>query len=140
MLKTHDHVKEGLATIGNRIRNNEEHKGIPYSLAGWEGVGKYVGDYSTLLTGGATGNLAVTYLGSYSLNYTVTDIDIERRTARIHFTVGNGSSIQSATRPPVIGYTEAWKNGPGKWINDAIQTGPMSLTTQKLQWSTTIKF
>ena len=67
-------------------------------------------------------------------------MDVQRRTVQIHFTVNNSSSIQSATRPPVIGYTDAWKNGPGKWINNSIQTGPMSTTTQTLQWSTTIKY
>ena len=140
MLKEHDHIKNALSTIGDRIANNKEHKPISYSLAGVQGVGKYIGDYSTLATAGQTGNLAVTYLGSYSLAYKFTDVDIERRTARIHFTVNNGSSIQSATRPPILGYTKAWKEGPGKWINDAIQTGPMSKTTQTIRWSTTIKF
>jgi len=140
MLKGHDHIKNALSTIGDRIANNKEHKPISYSLAGVQGVRKYIGDYSTLATAGQTGNLAVTYLGSYSLAYKFTDVDIERRTARIHFTVNNGSSIQSATRPPILGYTKAWKEGPGKWINDAIQTGPMSKTTQTIRWSTTIKF
>ncbi len=130
MLKTHDHIQNAHITIGDRIANNKEHKPISYSLAGVQGVGKYVKDYSTLLTAGQTGNLAVTYLGSYSLAYTFTDVDVQRRTARIHFTINNSSSIQSATRPPIIGYTEAWKNGPGKWINNAIQTGPMSTTRQ----------
>lgn len=140
MLISHDHVKDALNIISERIVSNEEHKPISYSLAGIQGVGKYVKDYSTLLTAGQTGNLAVTYLGSYSLNYTVTDIDIKRRTAIVHFTVGNSSSIQSATRPPVIGYTDVWKNGPGRWINNVIQTGPMSRTTQTFTWSKGVKF
>ncbi|MAB49224.1 MAG: hypothetical protein CMC05_11400 [Flavobacteriaceae bacterium] len=141
MLKDHDHVKETLKLISSRLANEEDvGKSNPYSLEGFQGVGKYVKDYSTLLTAGHTGNLAVTYLGSYNLKYTVTDIDVQRGTARVHFTVNNSSSLQSATRPPVIGYTDAWKNGPGKWINDAIETGPMSTTTQKFEWSTTIRF
>ena len=141
MLKQHDHVKETVSIGIDRLRNGGKLKDVnSYSLAGFQGVGKYIGDYSTLATAGQTGNLAVTYLGSYNLNYSITDIDVERRTARIHFTVNNGSSIQSATRPPVIGYTKAWREGPGKWINDAIQTGPMSKTTQTIRWSTTVKF
>jgi YD repeat-containing protein len=49
--------------------------------------------YSTLLTGGLTGNLAVTYLGLYGLRYTV-----ENETLNIH--VWNRSDISSATHPP----------------------------------------
>ena len=141
MLKGHDHVQQTIGIVIDRLNNGGKLNDVnPYSLAGVQGVGKYVKDYSTLLTAGQTGNLAVTYLGSYGLNYTVTDVDVQRRTARIHFTINNSSSIQSATRPPIIGYTKAWKNGPGKWINDAIQTGPMSTTRQSFNWSTTIKY
>ena len=141
MLKNHEHVQNTVDIIGKKLANNDELYGYHnYSLAGVQGVGKYVKDYSTLLTAGQTGNLAVTYLGSYRLNYTISNVDVQRRTVQIHFTVNNSSSIQSATRPPVIGYTDAWKNGPGKWINNSIQTGPMSTTTQTLQWSTTIKY
>ena len=141
MLRNHDHVQNTLNIISRKLASDEKIYGYHnYSLAGLQGVGKYVKDYSTLLTAGQTGNLAVTYLGSYRLNYTVSNIDVQRGTARIHFIVNNSSSLQSATRPPVIGYSDAWINGPGKLINDAIQTGPMSKTTQTLHWSTTIRF
>ena len=77
-----------------------------YNLGGLSGVPKYIRDYSTLLTGGLTGNLAVTYLGSYGLKYEVLSIDEEDGTARVHFTVSNSSTIESAAHPPVIGYTQ----------------------------------
>jgi hypothetical protein len=38
---------------------------------------KYIRDYSTLLTGRLTGNIAVTYLGSYALTYTILSVDEE---------------------------------------------------------------
>ena len=141
MLKTHEHVIETEQIIARKLRTGEKMYGYHnYSLGGVHGVGKYIRDYSTLTTGGATGNLAVTYLGSYTLNYTVTDIDMQNGTATIHFKVHNSSTIQSGLRPPVLGYTDWWKNGPGKSLNESFQTGPMSPTTQDLIWSTTIKF
>jgi hypothetical protein len=51
-----------------------------YKLSGLSGVPKYIRDYSTLLTGGMTGNIAVTYLGSYGLKYEVLSIDEESGT------------------------------------------------------------
>lgn len=141
MLKNHEHVRQTEEIISKKLANGDELMGDHnYSLGGVQGVGKYIKDYSTLTTGGKTGNLAVTYLGSYRLEYTISDLDTKYRTAIIHFKVHNSSTIQSATRPPVIGYTEPWKQGPGKWINEAIKTGPMSPTTQTISWSTTIKY
>lgn len=58
----------------------------------------------------------------------------------INFEVHNISSIQSATRPPIIGYEPAWTEGPGKLINDQFKTGPMSPKSQTLMWSSTIKY
>jgi hypothetical protein len=46
-------------------------------LGSFSGVPKYIRDYSTLLTGGLTGNIAVTYLGSYALTYTILSVDEE---------------------------------------------------------------
>ncbi|SHJ71987.1 RHS repeat-associated core domain-containing protein, partial [Aquimarina spongiae] len=141
MIKAHSHVKDTEEIIARKFANNEKLLGVHrYRLNGIEGVGKYVKDYSTLLTAGKTGNLAVTYLGTYSLDYSISDVDMERRTMRIHFTVHNNSTIQSATRPPVIGYEPIWTEGPGKWIDSAFQTGPMSPKSQAIRWSSTIKF
>ena len=141
MIKTHSHVKDTEDIIGRKFANGQELLGVHrYRLNGTEGVGKYVKDYSTLLTAGQTGNLAVTYLGTYSLEYSISDVDVANRTMRIHFTVHNESDIESATRPPVIGYEPIWTEGPGKWINSAFQTGPMSPKTQAIHWSSTIKY
>jgi hypothetical protein len=50
------------------------------------------------MTGGLTGNLAVTYLDSYNLEYKV--IGIQATTATVVFKVKNSSTIESATHPP----------------------------------------
>ncbi len=94
-----------------------------YNLGGLQGVPKYFGDYSTLLTGGATGNLAVTYLGSYGLTYSTTG-----GTLNIHVT--NSSTISSATHPPVLGYTDWWSQHIGTPLDNFFSSGPMSETTQ----------
>jgi hypothetical protein len=108
-----------------------------YYLGNWDGVAKYVKDYSTLATAGATGNLAVTYLGSYTLNYQV--MAVVGNTALIAFTINNSSTIESATHPPVIGYGPWWSENIGNPLNNALSTGPMSKTTQTFQWTETIK-
>ena len=104
-----------------------------YDLNGIQGVGKYIKDYSTLLTGGLTGNLAVTYLGSYKLTWSV--IKKEENSATVLFEVSNSSTLQSATRPPILGYIPLWQNTVGKGLNDAFSSGPLSKTTQRFVWT-----
>ena len=111
-----------------------------YSLAGLQGIPKYVKDYSTLFTFGETGNLAVTYLGSYVLRYRVTNIDIKKGVANVHFWVYNESKASSGSRPPVLGYTNWWNRRVGKGLDSSRQSGPMSKTTQKFDWDETIHF
>lgn len=72
MLKQHDHIESTRGLIKAGIAKGQLEGSNPYRLGGVGGVGKYLKDYSTLLTGGLTGNLAVTYLGSYGLKYQVT--------------------------------------------------------------------
>jgi hypothetical protein len=99
-----------------------------YSVGGWKGVPLYLHDYSNLATGGNTGNLAVTYLGSYNTRYS-----IQGDTLRV--TVTNSSTIQSATHPPVLGYTAWWRNNIGDPLDKKFATGPMSKTTQEFNLS-----
>ena len=54
--------------------------------------------------------------------------------------VSNTSTLQSGTRPPVIGYTETWKNTVGTWLNNSVKSGPMSMTSQKIVWVDFIKY
>lgn len=104
----------------------------PYGLHGLAGIPKYFRDYSTLLTGGTTGNLAVTYLGSYDLSYSVT-----KGVLAIH--VYNPSTIASATHPPYFGYTPWWNKNIAKPLNNAFAdglfgTGMMSKTEQSFDF------
>ena len=85
-----------------------------------------------------TGNLAVTYLGSYELHWEVLSMD--GNLAEVLMTVKNTSSIQSATRPPVIGYQSWWQNSVGRRLNNAFSTGPMSPTTQTFLWTEFIRW
>ena len=83
-----------------------------------------------------------TYLGSHSLWIEVTANDIERRVAIVTFTVHNMSTLESGTRPPVIGYQEWYQNSVGNFLNTKVagRTGPTSETEQVFQWTETIKY
>ncbi|MFV0507368.1 MAG: RHS repeat-associated core domain-containing protein, partial [Bacteroidales bacterium] len=139
LLKTHIHVAETKNIILGEIANGAEvgkTGSAPYSLGGIQGVGKYVKDYSTLLTAGQTGNLAVTYLGSYSLGWKITGIN--DGSATVLFTINNISTMQSASRPPVVGYWPTWQQTVGKTINSYFSTGWGSKTSQSFNWTETI--
>lgn len=111
-----------------------------YSVAGVEGVPKYFQDYSNVLTFGNTGNLAVTFLGSYSLKYYVTDVNCASGTATVLFNVWNESTLASATHPPVLGYTDFWQDNIEPMVNGLTGTGPMSRVTQDFWWTEAIPF
>jgi len=106
-----------------------------YGLDGFRGVPKYVGDYSTLATGGMTGNLTVTFLGSYAVRISVVGWDEDTGTYTVQFIVTNVSSLQSAIRPPVIGYMRLWQTTIGAFLNNLVSVGPMSATEQEFQWT-----
>ncbi len=138
-LRQHGHVADTLAMIQQRLRAGETSfsGSNPYNLSGLQGVPKYCRDYSTLATGGLTGNLAVTYLGSYDLGYTVTTRP--DGTVSVDFTVSNTSTFASGTRPPVIGYTAWWNQNVAQPLNNAFSSGPMSATQQTFKWSQVIR-
>jgi hypothetical protein len=136
MLRQHDHVLNTLASILGMIANGKMRGNAPYSLSGVQGTGKYLKDYSTLAIGGLTGNLVVTYLGSYNLAWEVTAVN--GNSATVEFLINNSSTIQSATRPPVLGYYSWWQNSVGSWINSSFSSGPMSPTTQTFRWTETV--
>jgi hypothetical protein len=125
LLRHHQHIQD----LINDVCNGKipSHGNFSYNLDGPQGVPLYLRDYSTLFTGGTTGNLAVTYLGSYGLSYSETNgiLDIQ---------VTNTSSIASATHPPVIGYTNWWNNNIGTPLNRLFSSGPMSATTQNFDF------
>ncbi len=103
-----------------------------YSLSGIEGVTKYLGDYSNLLTFGAFGNLAVTFTGSYTATFTAKNIDCCKNTANLEIVTNNRSHAASALRPPVLGYTDWWQTHIAPVVNQLFQTSPGSPTSQKV--------
>ena len=136
MLRSHSHYQDAIKKATAQIRNGVFEGEDNYRLGGLSGVVKYLKDYSTLLTAGKTGNIAVTYLGSYNLQWRA---NVEGNTAVIHVTVTNSSTMQSATRPPYVGYWSAWQNSVGKLINESFSTGWGSKTTQTFNLTETVK-
>ena len=144
MLQRHEHIQDTRNQISNGLANgsivaNKTYTNN-YGLGGLGGVPKYVRDYSTLTTGGLTGNVAVTFLGSYGLKYEVLSVDEESGTAQVRFYMSNTSTIESATHPPVIGYTSWWSNNIGQPLNNYFSSGAMSKTTQTAEWTETVKW
>jgi hypothetical protein len=109
-----------------------------YSLAGVMGAFKYIRDYAVISTGGMFfGNLSATFLGSYLGTYKLTNIDNEAGTATITFHVWNHSSLESATRLPVVGYMKSF---PLRSLLESRETGWTRTVTQNFDWSETIHF
>ncbi|MGI9582577.1 RHS repeat-associated core domain-containing protein [Chryseobacterium sp. RRHN12] len=133
MLKKHSHVQNTRDVILAKIADGETtlEGSNPYKLGGIMGVGLYLKDYSTLLTGGLTGNLTVTYLGSYNLKYIAAAYN---NTVVVSFNVENSSTMQSASRPPILGYLPIWQQTAGNLINEKFKTGWGSKTTQSFNW------
>ncbi len=142
LLQEHEHLDKARMVIAERIRagNYQSAADLPYDLSGLEGVPKYIRDYSTVATLGQTGNLAVTYLGSYGLEYYIVSLDHDSGTAIVLFHVSNYSTLGSATRPPVIGYTDLWTQNIEPLVTDAMADGPMSTTSQDFWWTETVDF
>ena len=139
MLKKHEHIEDTRNMIINNVMNGGALKGTnPYKLGGIEGVGLYIRDYSTLITGGLTGNLAVTYLGSYNLDW-VAKPNAENGTISVTFSIYNTSTMQSASRPPILGYLPIWQKTVGSMINKKFEKGWGSITSQSFRWTETLQ-
>ncbi len=141
MLQQHAHIQDVRDLITQRLSEGDYGSyREDYDLSGLQGIPKYIKDYSTLATGGLTGNLAVTYLGSYRLEYYVTNVDTQNGTAQVLFNVNNSSSLASAIRPPVLGYFKFWNKYVSPNINKIAANGPGSTVTQSFWWTETISF
>src|SRR6185437_11192698 len=105
-----------------------------YDLSGLKGVPEFLKDYSAVPTGGATGNLAAAYLGSYPLTYTVRGIDKDG-VATVDFHAENTSSMASAVHLPVLGYMKGLQHHIDQFVNGPFQHGPGSPTRQTFDWS-----
>lgn len=140
LLRSHSHyegVRKRLRELCGRmyIGNRFVKEVFDYKLNGIEGVGKYIADYSTLASAGTTGNLAVTYLGSHSVDAEVVD-RYPNGDFEVQIVVTNSSSLQSATRPPVIGYEDWYQDTVGS-ATDAFSemTGIGRTTSQTIVWT-----
>ncbi len=141
ILIKHDHIQDVREIISQRVSEGDYHSYHEnYDQSGLEGIPKYVEDYSTLLTSGETGNLAVTYLGSYQLQYFVNNVNFEDGTATIMFYVYNESTLASPGHLPVLDYTNIWRENVTPFLNGLTKEGPMSKTSQTFTWYETIKF
>jgi RHS repeat-associated protein len=140
----HSAVNSARNTITSQIKANSGSASpvpVSYDLSGLAGIPKYFGDYSTLLTFGNTGNLGVTFLGSYKGQVSVVNVSQSTGTAEIEFSIVNNSTIGSATRPPVVGYWDWWQEYVASRItNLADGGGPMSTKTQNFVWRETVPF
>lgn len=129
-------MRESLSTnLFDSLAVGKSLPGFDYELAGVEGVGKYIVDYSTLATFGNTGNLAVTYLGSHDVQVDVID-QHANGDFEVRIIAKNTSSLQSATRPPVIGYEDWYQDSVGA-ATDALSefTGIGRTTSQTIIWT-----
>jgi RHS repeat-associated protein len=143
-MRSHNHIQTKIKEVTNAVTgkcNSDCKYTGPYSpprstssynLGGIEGVAKYLGDYSNLLTFGAFGNLSVTFTGSYGATFTVKNIDCCKNSADLEIVMNNTSHAASALRPPVLGYTDWWQTHIAPLVNQLFQSGPGSPTTQKV--------
>src|SRR3989449_8832292 len=129
MLKQHSHIQE-LRQRSAQNCSNATGQRFDYTLSGLEGIPKYVQDYSTLATAGQAGNLVTTYLGSYLLSYDT--VRLSGRKVQLTVNVSNTSTLESALRPPILGYTAWWQQNVGPIVNGLASSGPMSRTELRL--------
>lgn len=109
-----------------------------YMLSGFDGAGKYMTDYGTLTTGGLTGNLAYTFLGSHQVRMTPIRENADG-SVTWRYTAYNESDIESATHPPVIGYTDWWSDTVGAFVDKVVgDEGPLSPKTQVIEFDVTL--
>jgi RHS repeat-associated protein len=146
-LRKHGHVKDSIDKTKTSIffrcqscNNGSYTTNYPYSLAGWQGVLKYLYDYSTWVTGGMTGNQAVSFLGSYKLEITASGVRCSQGTATLSFYVYNESTAASGTRPPWLGYTKWYQTVVAPNINKWFQSGGMSTRIQTFRWTEDVTF
>jgi hypothetical protein len=136
MLKQHAHIQALRQRVAQSCSNATGQRS-DYTLSGLEGIPKYLQDYSTLATAGQTGNLATTYLGSYLLSYDT--VRLSGRKVQLTINVSNSSSLESALRPPILGYTDWWQQNVGPIVNGLVSSGPMSRTEQHFTWSEVVR-
>jgi hypothetical protein len=67
VLRKHDFVQGVRDKVATGAIKPGKAQAQSYALGGWKGVPEFIKAYSAVPTGGASGNLAAAYLGSYKL-------------------------------------------------------------------------
>ncbi|MFD5430128.1 hypothetical protein ACFWI9_32595, partial [Streptomyces sp. NPDC127084] len=142
LYRDHKFTKEVIAFFASRTQSGNFELGhtylYDYQLGGFDGAGKYLEDYGTLSTAGLTGNLAYTFLGSHNVRMTPIRKNADGSVVW-RYTAFNESDIESATHPPVIGYTDWWSNTVGSLVDKVVgDSGPMSPKTQVIEFNVTL--
>ncbi len=148
LYRQHQHIKDAIKVVANELRfyNGECIEGnYSWSLSNFKEGLKYLKEVPAIIipfdgTNGSP-NPAFAFLGSHSLTYEVTANDIEKHVATVHFIVHNVSTLESATRPPGLGYFDSWSNSVGVGLNWFTNTtGILKPTIQNIEWSQEIKY
>ncbi|MDL2320122.1 RHS repeat-associated core domain-containing protein [Alistipes sp. OttesenSCG-928-B03] len=111
-LLTHSSVSMAYDNIAQKINEDKLSGHYYHSVAGVSNLNVLATDIRTIISGflgGSYGNPAATYFGSYNINWSVTSLNTEARTANVRFQASNTMSIGSALRPPLIGHTKEWQ-------------------------------
>lgn len=142
LVKNDRFYREAMAGMLERLRAGDvagvESDGIVYSYSGVEGIGEYLRDASGIVFDGGDGNIAFAFLGSH-----VAKVDVLGQNSdgswTVRVTVRNETSLQSGTRPPVIGYTDAYKDTIGAAVDSfSAETGIGRTTEQIIEWTETV--
>ena len=141
MQKIRDNIAQqlaaGTAVVGQKFT-------FTVSLSGLKGLrtfGSDIGHMGGWALGGFYRNpdyysfyFNVAFLGSYDGTLQIIGIDATNRRALVSFSVSNSTSMESATRIPVIGYM------PGSPVKSILSSKPNSSTIQIFRWSQVIAY
>ncbi|MFF9847670.1 ALF repeat-containing protein [Streptomyces litmocidini] len=148
--RDHPWTNEALGFFADMVRSGDYQLGhtymYDYSLAGFQGL-KWLRDAGAtqpadgFLTG-YTGNSAYAFLGSQQIRMTPIRKNADGSVVW-RYTAYSEQSIESATRPPVIGYQDWYKETAGKAINGLIDwvsgdSGPGSTMTVVVEFNVTL--
>ncbi|MGW4704305.1 ALF repeat-containing protein, partial [Streptomyces sp. NPDC004285] len=150
LYREHPWTSEALGYFADQVRAGNYELGhtymYDYSLAGFQGL-KWLRDIHATQPGdglltGYTGNFAYAFLGSQQIRMTPIRKNADGSVVW-RYTAFSAQSIESATRPPVIGYQDWYKDTAGKAINGLIDwvsgdSGPGSTMTMVIEFNVTL--
>lgn len=138
LVKNDRFYREAMAGMLERLRAGDVAVGdtedVVYSYGGVEGIGRYLRDASGIVRGGDEGNIAFAFLGSHTAEVEVLGRNSDGSwTVRVR--IQNATSLQSGTRPPIIGYKDWYQETVGAATDQFSEiTGIGRTTTQTIEW------